>query len=61
MRVAIPTVSSGPGSKFTANVIIFKGHHMGSFPLSSEDVTTTVRRDKGESRRGNEKKEAGKL
>lgn len=59
MGVAIPTVLAGPGSKFTANVIIFQGHPMGSFLLSSEDVTTTVGRDKGESRKGNEKRRLG--
>lgn len=32
---------------------------MGSFLLSSEDVTTTVGRDKGESRKGNEKRRLG--
>lgn len=55
MGVAISTGLVGPGSKFTANVIIFQGHPMGSLPLSPEDVTTTVGRDKGESRKGNEK------
>lgn len=59
MGVAIPTVLAGPGSKFTANVIICQGHPMGSFLLSSEDVTTTVGRDKGESRKGNEKRRLG--
>lgn len=56
MGVAIPTALAGPGSKFAANVIIFQGHSRGSLLLSSEDVTTTVERDKGESRKGNEKK-----
>lgn len=32
---------------------------MGSFLLSAEDVTTTVGRDKGESRKGNEKRRVG--
>lgn len=55
MGVAISTGLVGPGSKFTANVIISQGHPMGSLPLSPEDVTTTVGRDKGENRKGNEK------
>lgn len=55
MGVAIPAGLPGPGSKFTANAIIFQGHPMGSFPLSPEDVMTTVGRDKGESKKGNEK------
>lgn len=59
MGVAIPTVLAGPGSKFTANVIILQGQPMGSFLLSAEDVTTTVGRDKGESRKGNEKRRVG--
>jgi len=53
MGVAIPTVLAGLASKFAANVIIFQGHPRGSLLLSSEDVTTTVVRDKGESRKGN--------
>lgn len=59
MGVAIPTVLAGPGTKFTANVIILQGQPMGSFLLSAEDVTTTVGRDKGESRKGNEKRRVG--
>lgn len=59
MGVAIPTVLAGPGSEFTANVIIFQGHPRGSVLLSWEDVTTTVRRDKGEGRKGNEKRRLG--
>lgn len=55
MGVAIPTGLAGPGSKFTANVIIFQGHPMGSLPLPPEDVMTTLGRDKGKSKKGNEK------
>lgn len=55
MGVAIPAGLAGPGSKFTANVIMFQGHPMGSLPLSPEDVTTAVGRDKGGSKKGNEK------
>lgn len=60
MGVAIPTVLAGLGSKFAANVIIFQGHPRGSLLLSSENVTATVVKDEGESRKGNEKKEAGR-
>lgn len=56
MGVAIPTVLAGLGSKFAANVIIFQGHPRGSLLLSSENVTATVVKDEGESRKGNEKK-----
>jgi len=56
MGVAIPTVLAGLGSKFTANLIIFPRHPIGSLLLSSEDVTTTEGRDKGKSRKGNEKR-----
>lgn len=55
MGVAIPTVLAGLGSKFAANVIIFQGHPRGSLLLSSENVTITVVKDEGESRKGNEK------
>lgn len=56
MGVAIPAGMAGPGSEFTANAIILQGHPMGSLLLSPEDGMTPVGRDKGGSKKGNEKR-----
>lgn len=56
MGAAIPAGLAAPGSEFTANAIILQGHPLGSLLLSPEDGTTALGRDKGGSKKGNEKR-----